>query len=140
MRIRKEQLEAFAPVAEAAFLRRVVGHIRRHHADAAVRLPDAATATTVKRLPEEQLTEMVRRGLARARRYDLTLETTLTGFVAIMFAVAPNFDEHPLLRRVLTDESLPPDSRLDEMMNKTSAENWIQVERSYDAAAWLEEA
>jgi hypothetical protein len=140
LKIREEQLGAFSPVAEAAFLRRVVGHVRRHHADAAVRLPDAPTATTVKQLPEERLTEMVRRGLARARRYGLTLETTLTGFVAIMFAVAPNFDAHPLLRRVLTDETVPPDSRLDEMMSKTSAENWVQVERSYDPDAWLEEA
>lgn len=133
--IRQEQLDAFERVTEAAFERRVLTYLLENHVDAVVRLP--AGEFGVAELPEELLQEIVRSGIARARTHDLTWESTVTAFVVIMFTVAPNFDEHPLIRRALNDARFEPNARLDEMWDSTSNENWETARASYDPAAWI---
>jgi hypothetical protein len=132
--IRPEQFEAFNAVAEAAFIRRVAGHIRAKHSDVIVELPDATLP--VKQITDELLLEIVRRGIERARSYGMRWESSLTAFVVLMFVTAPNFDDHPLLQRVLKDESLAADSRIDQLWERTTDQNWEAVERSYDPEAW----
>lgn len=127
MQIRAEQLEAFRPRADELLAARVVEHLRENHPE------------EVGRLPDDVLAEMVSNGLARARRYGLTLESSLTAFVVLMFVVAPNFDEHPLIRHVLTDESEPPDRRVDALAERISEANWEEAERRYDPGAWFPE-
>lgn len=123
--IRKEQMEAFEPQAEAAFVDRVVMHLREEHAEA------------VGRLPDDVLQEMINNGLARGRKYGLSWESSLTAFVALMFEIAPNFDEHPRIQQVLRDESVPPDSRIDMLLERISDQDWEEAERRYDANAWF---
>ncbi|HLG17534.1 MAG TPA: hypothetical protein VJH03_24030 [Blastocatellia bacterium] len=134
LRIRPEQLEPFKPVAEAAFVRRVTAYVREKHGEVVIELPDGARA--VKQLPDDALLEIVRSGIARARSYGMTWESTLTAFVAIMFVVAPNFDEHPLIQRVLKDESVPPDSRIDLLWERTTDQNWEAAQRNSNPASW----
>jgi hypothetical protein len=132
--IRSKQLRAFQPAAEAAFIDRVAKHIRDNHSDAEVGLPSGKTV--VERLPDRVLRKMVESGVASARRYGISWESTLTAFVVLMFVVAPNFDKHPILQRVLSDREIPPDSRLDGLWERTSEQNWEAARGSYDAAAW----
>jgi hypothetical protein len=134
LKIRPDQLEAFRPAAEESFVVRLVEHLRVEQADVLVKLPDGEVA--VAQLPDELLREMVVNGLARGERYGLSLEYTLAAFVLVMFAMAPNFDEHPLIRLVLVDESVPPDSRLDELVTRTTEQNWEAVRENYSPAAW----
>ena len=137
LKIRAEQFDAFKDVAEAAFVRRVAGHLRHKHGDALVQLPNQVC--TVKQLPEDILIDMVRKGIARARGYDVIWESTLTAFVAIMFVAAPNFDEHPLIQRVLKDDAIPPESRIDQLWDRTTDQNWEAVAQNYDVDAWQRE-
>lgn len=132
--IRPQQIAVFQAAAEAAFERRVVAYLRERHADVSVQLPAGAFA--VKEIPQEDLRGMVRGGLERARGYGITWQSTLIGFVVLMFMTAPNFDRHPLVRFILKDESVPADLRVAEFWERTTEQNWAAVRQSYDADSW----
>jgi hypothetical protein len=132
--IRPEQFDAFRDVAEQSFVSEVAAYLREKHADALVRLADGAY--TVKQIPDETLREMVVNGIARARAYGMKWKSSLQAFVVTMFAAAPNFDEHPIIQRVLNDEKIEADQRLEALWERATEQNWEAVERNYDASAW----
>lgn len=132
--IRAEQMRAFKTAAETAFLRGLVRHLRENHAEEEVVTP--AGEFRVEELDDETLLRMAGAGVERARRYGMSWESSLTAFVVLMFVVAPNFDEHPLIRRVLGDEQVAPDLRLDGLWEQTTEENWEAAENNYDPGAW----
>jgi hypothetical protein len=137
--IRPEQLETFLPVAEASFERRVADYIREEHADEAVTLPAGegeVIENKVNGLDDETLLKMVRTGIARARSYGMTWESSITAFVVLMFVVAPNFDGHPLMTHILKDGSIEPDERIDRLCEQTTDSNWEAAKRDYNVAAW----
>src|SRR5262249_34777664 len=102
LKIRPEQMKAFQPVAESAFIRRVVEHLHDHHSGTVIQLP--AEVVPLKQVSDEKLCAMVQAGIARARGYGMDWEASITAFVVTMFVAAPNFDKHPLIQRVLNDE------------------------------------
>lgn len=132
--IRSEQFAVFQPVAEHSFARRVAAHLRAQHGAIAVQLPDGVV--TLAQLPNEKILSMVKSGIERARRYGLQWESSITAFVVVMFVAAPNFDEHPLIQRILRDDKLSPDLRIDHLWQHTSEQNWQAIKQRYDANAW----
>ncbi|HEX8336024.1 MAG TPA: hypothetical protein VF621_04800 [Pyrinomonadaceae bacterium] len=139
LKIRPAQIKAFTPAAEAAFERRVADYLREEHAGEVVTLPAGegeVAELEVKDLDDETLLKMVRGGIARARAYGMTWEATLATFVVTMFIAAPNFDGHPLIRRVLSGAEAEPDLRLDLLWEQTTEENWQAVREQYDSSAW----
>jgi hypothetical protein len=137
--IRAEQMKAFRPAAEAAFERRVAAYLRGEHAAEVVLLPageDGVDEREVKDLDDETFLKMVRAGIARARAYGLTWESSITAFVVLLFTVAPNFDSHPLIRRVLLDGQSEPDACFEQLWEQTTDDNWEAAQERYDAAAW----
>jgi hypothetical protein len=132
--IRPEQLDAFRDVAEQAFVSEVAAYLREKQTDTIVRLVDGAYP--VKQIPEEILREMVVNGIARARAYGMKWKSSLQAFVVTMFAAAPNFDEHPIIQRVLKDEQIEADQRPEALWERATEQNWEAVERRYDASAW----
>jgi hypothetical protein len=134
LKIRPEQSEAFRPVAEAAFVAEVVDYLRKTRPQEVVRLPGGPT--TIAEIPDEILSAMVRGGIARAREYGITSSSTLAGFVSLMFISAPNFDDHPLLKRALLDNETDPNSRLEKLIQDSTEQNWEAVKQAYDASAW----
>ena len=137
LKIRSEQIAAFKPVAEDGFVRRVAAHVRAKHPRVAVRLPERLTVAG--RLEDETLHALVRGGVARARRYGMEAEAALAAFVVTMFLTAPNFDEHPLIRRVLADDKIPPDGKVGQLLQSVTAKNLQVVKDTYNPAAWYEE-
>ena len=133
--IRARQLDVFQPVAEAAFVRRIVVHLRTSHADAVIQFPNEVIL--VKQISDERLRQMVEDGIARARNYGMDWESTITAFVVLMVVAAPNFDGHPLIERVLRDERASANSRIDQLWERTSEENWEVVRKNYDPTAWM---
>jgi hypothetical protein len=134
LKIRPEQLEVFQPVAEAAFLRRVVEHLREHNPDAVIQLPNEVAL--VKQISEEKLHAMARTGIARAREYGMDWESSVTAFFVVMVVTAPNFDKHPLIQRILKDENMETNARIDQLWERTTEENWEAVKKNYDPQAW----
>ncbi|HKP85579.1 MAG TPA: hypothetical protein VJZ26_05765 [Blastocatellia bacterium] len=135
LKIRAEQFEVFQPVAESAFVRRVAEHLRDNHADVMVRLPNEVIL--VKQISDDRLRGMAKEGMARAREYGMDWESAVTAFVVLMFVAAPNFDKHPLIQRILRDERTPANSRIDQLWERTSEENWEAVRKNYDPTAWV---
>ena len=134
LKIRPEQIEAFQPVADAGFVRRLAEYLRSAHSEVIVKIPSGSIA--VSQIPRVVLSRMVQTGITRARRYDFTSESSLAAFVAIMFVAAPNFDAHPLIQVVLQDPDVTPARRLDNLWGRISPQNWRAVESYYDPSAW----
>jgi hypothetical protein len=124
-------------VSEANYVRQIVAHIRGSYADSKVVLPDDDRERTVSELSEEELERWVRAGINKARVYELTLQSSISAFVALMFDVAPNFDDHRLCEVLLGDEEKQPDERIDEVLSVLSEKNWEAIRRDYDPQAWL---
>jgi hypothetical protein len=134
LKIRSEQIEAFQPVADAQFVQRIVDYLRKRQSSTVVRLPQGPTL--IFRLPDALLRKMVQDGVSRARSYGLTWESSITGFVVLMFRVAPNFDQHPAINRALTDEQMAPDARIQKLLEVTTSADWWEAKERYDPTVW----
>ena len=134
LKILPDQMLAFRPVADELLVERIVEHLRTAYADNSVHLP--SRTLRLAEIAENDLKAMVQTGLAQARSYQITHESALAGFVAVMFEVAPNFDSYPLMQQILQDETTPPNARLDLLMERATEEDWEKIKGSYDSAAW----
>jgi hypothetical protein len=138
LKIRPEQFAVFQPVAEHAFIRRVVEHLRENHPDVVVQF--ASGVMLIKQIGDEKLHALVKRGIARARALGMDWESGITAFVVLLFIAAPNFDQHPLIQRVLKDERVAANIRVEQLWERISEENWEAVRKNYDARGWDMEA
>lgn len=125
-------------VAQESFVRRIAAHLLEDYAQAVVTLP-GDEKSTVAELPEETLHELIRTGIARARRYRMTFESSISAFTAVMFEVSPNFDTHRLCQVLLNDEEVEPNKRLDELLDVLTEKNWESIRADYDPQAWKPE-
>src|SRR5436189_76282 len=106
-------MEAFRATTEWGFISDTTDHIQANHGEDLGRLPGSWGPCTVESLPREMLERLVAAGIRRARSHGLTWEYSITAFVALMFEVAPNFEEQPKIRGTLNNEAVAPDSRID---------------------------
>jgi hypothetical protein len=138
MIIRSQQMEVFETAAEDDFVQRLKTHLLENYAKSVVRLPD--TEAAVDELPEETLDLLVRNSIERARKYDLSFESSISAFSAIRFDVAPNFDGHSMSKLCLTDETMEPNARLNELLKILTDEHWEKMRNDYDVNDWQEKA
>jgi hypothetical protein len=124
--IRKQQMEVFKKAGEKKFVDELSQTARENHADA------------VEDLSDEELKKYVEIGIARARGHGLLSEDAITAFVRLMFDIAPNFDEQTNIARMLKDERLEPDDRIELVLEAASEEDWAEAESLYDENAWEE--
>ncbi len=136
--IRAEQMSVIEAVAQENFVRRIAVHLLAEYPKAVVNLP-TDEKFTVDELPEETLHDLIRVGIERARGHQLTFESAIAAFVAVMFEVAPNFDTHRLSQVLLNDEEIEPNARLDELLNVLTEKNWESIREDYDPKAWKPE-
>jgi hypothetical protein len=134
LKILPDQMQVFKPVADELLAERIVEHLRIAYADTFVHLP--SRTLMLDEIAENDLKAMVQTGLAQARSYQITHESALAGFVAVMFEVAPNFDSYPLMQKILQDETTSPNTRLDLLLEQATEEDWEKAKGSYDSAAW----
>jgi hypothetical protein len=119
--IRAEQMRVLSTVLEGGYLDRLLRHLRACHGEA------------LARYPADTHEEIARIGVARARSYGLTWESSLAAFVAMMLEIGLDFDEHPAVRGVLCDEDTTPDLRIGDLPERVSAEEWEAISRSRHA-------
>ena len=127
-------MDPFEQQADAVFIDKLTSYLLDEQADDIVELP--CYSCLLEEVPDDALLEMIRNGIERARGHGLTWETSMGDFVSLMFSVAPNFDEHPLIRRVLEDGRMPVDERVDVLFEIISEETWARAIEDYDPAAW----
>ena len=124
MKISKNQWDALEKASEASFVDRLLDYIREQ--------PNCYPPA----LSDEQLREMVKNGIQKARQYELTQEYSISMFVGLMFKVAPNFDEYPPIHSCLKTEDIPPNERIQLLLDTIEDRQWQQALASYDPAAW----
>ena len=136
LNVRREQMDVMAAVAEANFERAIIAHLRANYGESSVKLPEGGEFLLLD-LAEETLEELVRVGISKARGYELSRQSSIAGFVAMMFSGSPNFDRNRLCEVMLSDEEKSPDDRSDEIPHVLSEKNWEAIRNDYDRSAWV---
>jgi hypothetical protein len=126
--IRKEQIQHFIASDEDELITEVAKSVRKANGERVAPYDDA------------QLQKMVKIGIERARANKLTGAEDLAAFVAIMFEVAPRFDEQKDIRQILDDEKLSPEVRFYKLFDFAQDQAWIEAERRYDDSFWFPDA
>lgn len=124
--IRPAQMEAFTEARLRDLRVRIAWHIRRAHPDA------------IRGLGDEELERRVRLGCRRAARWKFQRESSIATFVTLMFIVAPDFDRHAPVRRILEDQRLPIDQRPLLLAHEVTARQWEEMRAAAPESAWQE--
>ena len=127
--IRNSQLNRMQESVDDRFVHRTVERVKEAHTLDAEGLDDAV------------LRERVRIGIARARLHRFTWESSITGFVYLMFTVSPDFDERPAFRKILEDESITDENkRMESLFERVPEQEWEEARFQGDHTAWREPA
>jgi hypothetical protein len=111
-------------IPEPELIELVFDHLCEHHAEAVAGMDDD---------------EIFRRsGVAvrRAARYGFTKESSVAAYAALMFLVAPNFDEQPAITAVLASPRLSADARIGKIHTLTTEADWDAAGAAADPSAW----
>lgn len=122
--IRQDQIEHFDKIAEERFVDRLIGYLRDKQ------------SVWIENSPDEELRQRVEWGIKRARWHGFTWESSIMKFVALMFRIAPNFDEYPPIAALLARTDVPKDELADELFTEITSEQWEAAMDRYDPAAW----
>lgn len=123
--IRPEHIAAFNPQADDEIEDFILGCILENHLDLVIEMTD------------EDRRLCVRSGMKRARQYEIKEAADLATFICLMLEFAPNFDEHPLIKKILTDTAIDGSAKIREVINSTTDAAWQDTIDNYDERAWL---
>ncbi len=121
----QQQLAACADAIDRDLVKVIYWHLRNYH------------SKCVQHLHKPMLEHRIVYGISRARKYALNTISDLAGFTALMFELAPNFDEHPSFRRVLQDPVLPPDAKMKRLSQVITDREWDEAFQLYDRGFWV---
>lgn len=125
IQLRQSQLNACSEAIDRDLVKVIYWHLRNHH------------ARCVQHIEKPILQKRIQFAIQKARRYSLGTISDLAGFTALMFELAPNFDEHPSFRRVLQDAQLPPEAKMRRLSQVITDREWDEAVRLYDRSFWL---
>jgi len=123
--IRKEQIQEFIATDDDQLAKVVAEAVRK------------ANGERVEGYEDAELERMVRLGFDRARSHGLTGAEDIAAFVAVMFEVAPRFDEQEAIKQVLDDPSFPPSMRFYQIFDRAPGEAWNEAGRRYEDSFWF---
>lgn len=123
--IRKQQIQEFIARNEQELVDVVRQAIR------------GANGDRVSDYHDGQLNAMLKIGIERAQSHKLTGAEDIAAFVAIMFEIAPRFDEQSEIAAVLTDEKFSPDQRFNQLFQRVPPQAWIDAGKRYDDSFWF---
>ncbi|MEP6537851.1 MAG: hypothetical protein ABJF23_21115 [Bryobacteraceae bacterium] len=123
--IRKSQLNKMQETVDERFVERTMLRVKDAHTLDAEGLDDAI------------LKERVKVGIFRARSHKLTWESSITGFVYLMFTVAPDFAERPAFRKILDDVTITDENgRMEALFERVHDEEWENARFQGDRTDW----
>lgn len=115
LKIRQAQMDEFRKQSEQEFIEKVAQDIRENHAD------------KVADISEEELRRRVEFGLEKAQKYEMTGKYPIALFIELMFIVAPDFYEYPLIHFTLQDKRISPNKRIDQAVKEMNEQRWENV-------------
>lgn len=123
--IREKQIQHFIAKDDSELVKFIAETIRE------------ANPERVADYDDKKLEGMVKIGIDRARSHALERGEDIAAFVALMFEIAPNFDEQEEIKVVLEDTNYTPSERINQLWKRTSDETWIEAEKSYKSEVWF---
>jgi hypothetical protein len=126
LQLREAQLRLCGEAIDRDLIKVIYWHLRNHH------------ARPVQFLQKPMLEERIRCAISKGRRYSLGSVADLAGFTALMFELAPNFDEHPSFRNVLLDPQIPPERKMRRLSQVITDREWNEALSLYDRSFWSE--
>lgn len=141
--IRDKQKKAFQPVSEAIFLNKLQELLLQHFSEVIIYLPN--TEMKISDIPKKSLRELIKKGVKKARHYNLKMESSIGNFVVLMFVIAPNFDEYPTIQNLLINkmsdldnQSISSnDNRITIINNRITEKEWFEARRAYNKNYWV---
>lgn len=125
VQLRESQLKLCAEAIDRDLVKVIYWHMRNHH------------SRPVQFLDREGLEARVQVAIQCARRYGLGTISDLAGYAALMFELAPNFDQHPSFKRVLEDQTVPNETKMRRLSQVISDAEWNEAAASYDRDYWV---
>jgi len=83
------------------------------------------------------LADMIRAGIERARSHELSRAEDIAAFVAVMFEIAPNFDEQSQINDLLNHPKMTPTFRFYQTFEGVPETAWEEAERNYNVEIWF---
>lgn len=123
--IREQQIQHFIAADEDQLVKLVVQIVREANAERTADYDD------------KTLEKMVKTGIEHAKGHDLQNAEDISAFVAVMFEIAPNFDEQEQMKAVLTDTNFPPAERFYQLFERVPDGDWKNAENLYNADVWF---
>lgn len=123
--IRTEQIQHFIAKNDAELNRLIAQALRE------------ANPERIADYDDEKLSAMIQIGIERAKSHDIERAEDIGAFVALMFEIAPNFDEQDEIKIVLADTNFPVSDRLAQLWERTSDEAWEKAEQNYKSDVWF---
>ena len=126
--IRQEQINQMVKGTDEEFVEYVTRHMKSEGHE------------IIEERDEETLRTMVRGGIRRSESHGFSRPEDIVGFVSIMFKISPNFDEEEEIQRILDNENLTPEARLEFVWSEAvPAEVWEEAEKNADEDSWFDE-
>ncbi len=122
--LRQSQLDQCFSRIEIDLVKIIAWHLRNEH------------SYLVQHISKEILEQRVLYGIRKGRKYRLDTVADLAGFVGLLFEIAPNFDQHPSIQSLLTNFEIPPEKKLDILVDQISEEEWEEASHLYDDKFW----
>lgn len=127
MKIRNDQIEGMGNAADDELASKLLVGLREDH------------APHVAGLSDEVVLKRIHYGLTRARRYNITRDSSLAAFVILMFVVTPHFDDYPRNKKILEDPTLRPDLRTKWLLRNTTNDEWDKAKQHCAKSPWPKE-
>ncbi len=119
-----DQLSQCREAIENDLVKLIYWHLRSYH------------SKVVQYIDKEVLHERIIHGLKCARQYQLATISDLAGFVALMFELAPNFDQHPSFAAVLSDTNLAPEQKMRRLSQVITDREWQEALKLHGKDVW----
>ena len=115
--IRQAQMHLFEEVQKQVFIDEVAREIREHYSQECAQLND------------QELRRTVADGLARGWHYGFRKKYSLSMFIQLLFLAGRDFYLYPPIRYLLTHPAIPPDDRIDKILESMRDADWNEMRK-----------
>src|SRR5262249_3536980 len=124
MIMRGDQIKVFESNAENEFVNRLIHYLQQKH------------PARIEDLDDENRHRRVCAAIAKARANGFTWESSIAGFVALMFELTPEFDRHPAFHAALEKRHADENERIRAIYRTVTDKDWEEARALSGPDSW----
>jgi uncharacterized protein YehS (DUF1456 family) len=113
--IRQNQFDTLRTANEEKTKKQIEIYLRKNNAEA------------VEKKSPEELDEIINEGIKKSKDYGLKYMSSLCWFIVMMLEVSLNFDQQDQIQIHLSNKSIPPEIRIQVILEKTDDDDWDEA-------------